>query len=1121
MRLLGEAIVLSPSDLIRFQACRHAVTLDLRRLRGEALQPAEDTADIALVQRMGDRHELAYLNELRDSGAEVAAIDKDRLDFAEAVERTRQLLGEGPAYIFQAALADRHWAGYADFLMRVERPSELGGHSYEVIDTKLKLSPDPKHLLQLSVYADLLAREQGVLPEQVHVVLGNGNRGTFRTRDYASYARRLRQRLEAFVADPEETCPAPVSACAYCSWREHCAAEWESKDSLHLVAGISRSQVRRLEAAGITSIDALAGHRRPVARLAKDTLDKLRRQAALQHLRRQDGRPRFELREQEPERGLALLPKPDKADLFFDMEGDPYYPEGLEYLFGIYSKAPDFGGFRAIWAHDRDAERTATGKVIDLFVSHVEKNPGAHIYHYAQYEVTALKRLSSRHAVGEAGLDRLLRENRFVDLHRIVRQSLFASEAGYSIKDLEVFYRGQRQDAVRSAMDSMVTYERWRETGDDEALSQIRDYNETDCRSAMELRDWLVREVRPKGLPWRANRADDAEASSAIVAKSAQAEARHQALAALRDRAKPELGEKAAALLFDLAWFHEREDKPRWWAMFDRAGHESDELIDDLECLSGLVVVGPDRPEARSRVRLYRFPEQETKLRAGSRVKIRATLADVTLQKIDLRRREALVKFGGSAGTPPDRMDLIPAGPLDNQVIRAAVEEVVRSLLSGKRRYQAARDLILRKSPRVLGCRKGAPLIDPGKDLTSETIRIVMSLRNSCLPIQGPPGTGKTHVSASAILELLAAGKRVAVSSNSHKAIDNLLLAILRQARGRKQDVRAVKKISRGEESPELRQAGIRFVTQNGSAMIEDANLVGGTAWLFSRDELDLAFDYLFIDEAGQVALANVLAMSRAAANLVLVGDPMQLSQPIQGAHPGQSGQSALEHLLAGHATLPPDRGIFLPVTRRLHPAVCRYISEMVYDGRLTADRGAARQKLIAGRAATDLAGAGLRFIEVPHEGNSQSCPEEAAAIAEYLRRLLGVTFIGRDGKKKELTLSDILVVTPYNAQVNLLSDRLPDGARVGTVDKFQGQEAPVCLISMVTSSGEDLPRNLEFLFSVNRLNVAISRAMAVAVLFASPRLLDVACSTVEQMRLVNALCAAWEYGAHGPDVCG
>lgn len=196
MRLLGEAIVLSPSDLIRFQACRHAVTLDLRRLRGEALQPAEETADIALVQRMGDRHERAYLNELRDSGVEVAEIDKDRLDFAEAVERTRQLLGVGPAYIFQAALADRHWAGYADFLMRVERPSELSGHSYEVIDTKLKLSPDPKHLLQLSVYADLLAREQGVLPEQVHVVLGNGNRGTYRTRDYASYARRLRQRLE-------------------------------------------------------------------------------------------------------------------------------------------------------------------------------------------------------------------------------------------------------------------------------------------------------------------------------------------------------------------------------------------------------------------------------------------------------------------------------------------------------------------------------------------------------------------------------------------------------------------------------------------------------------------------------------------------------------------------------------------------------------------------------------------------------------------------------------------------------------------------------------------------------------------------------------------------------------
>ena len=244
----------------------------------------------------------------------------------------------------------------------------------------------------------------------------------------------------------------------------------------------------------------------------------------------------------------------------------------------------------------------------------------------------------------------------------------------------------------------------------------------------------------------------------------------------------------------------------------------------------------------------------------------------------------------------------------------------------------------------------------------------------------------------------------------------------------------------------------------------------------------------------------------------MLVGDPMQLAQPVQGKHPGQSGSSGLAYILDGYATVPPERGIFLPVSRRLHPLICSYISDLVYDRRLKSDDGAARQSLRLDPSTPPLAPAGLRFVPVAHSGNSRSSEEEGKALSEVYGRLIGQRFRDRDGKERPMTEADILVVTPYNAQVNLLKRMFPSGARVGTVDKFQGQEAPVCLVSMATSSGDELPRDIDFLFSVNRLNVAISRAQALAIVFASPRLLGVRCRTIDEMRLVNALCAVADY---------
>jgi uncharacterized protein len=352
----------------------------------------------------------------------------------------------------------------------------------------------------------------------------------------------------------------------------------------------------------------------------------------------------------------------------------------------------------------------------------------------------------------------------------------------------------------------------------------------------------------------------------------------------------------------------------------------------------------------------------------------------------------------------------------------------------------------------------------------------------------------------------------VGISSNAHKAIDNLLLAVAERAREEGVELQAIKKISAGGEGPD--DPDIESTTSNNDGRLFSWPVVGGTAWLFAREDQDQAFDYLFVDEAGQVSLANLLAMGSAARNIVLVGDPMQLAQPIQGAHPGDTGLSALEYALGDHATIPPDRGIFLPVSRRLHPAICQYISDLVYDGRLRSDEGASRQQLMLSDDRPDLMPVGLRFVDVVHEGNSQSSEEEVVAVSDAYQALLGQQFSDRDGNLRRISVDDVLVVTPYNAQVNRLLQSLPTGARVGTIDKFQGQEAPVCLISMATSSGSDLPRDIAFLFSVNRLNVAISRAQALAMVFASPKLLEVPCKTIDEMKLVNALCAVHHHSA-------
>ena len=1085
-------VLFSASDLMRFMGCAHATALDLMYLRGEGPEPGEDTEDAMLLQKQGDAHEIAHLDNLKESGRIVMEIERGEI--GENAEATRAALAAGPDVVFQGAFLSGDWGGWSDFLERVETPSALGSFSYEVADTKLKRRADPKHVLQLVLYSDLLAEVQGVAPEFAHVELGDGTRATLRLADYAAYARMARERLEGFVADPRPTRPVPCADCGLCRWADHCEGVWQAEDSLFNVANISRGQVKKLEAAGVDTLETLSKLDHPIRGMAENTQARLVTQARLQQARK-TGEPDFELRTPEPGKGFDLLPEPQPGDLFYDIEGDPHYEGGLEYLHGIWFD----GQFKAFWAHDHDAEARALSDLLAFFRARITQYPAARIYHYAPYEITALKRLTTKYGIGEAFLDRLLRERRFVDLFAVVRGGLIGSEPNYSIKSMEAFYDRKRDGEVKTAGGSVVAYERWRETQDQQILDEIEEYNRVDCISTEELRDWLVG-IRPQG-PWPTLAPD---AGDKEVEEDADTQALRNMLAG------SDLTEARQDMLFNLGVFHSREVKPAQWAVFDSAAKDEDDLIDDLDALAGLKAAGSVEPVKRSFARSYTYPEQETKLRSGKKATVPvfdSPPTTVGIESMDRRARQITVKAGpGKAELLADQLTLHPDWPIKTGVIAGALRDVIADQC-GARRYTAVDDLLSRTAPRLRNGPKGDLL--GGADPVAGTIAVVNDMDGTVLPIQGPPGTGKTYVSARAILSLVRKGHRVGVASNSHEAIRNVLMGCLLALDDEDPDitlenVELAHKVGGVEDGYADGFSGITRVQSNNDLALTDAHVVGGTAWFFCRDENVQAFDWLFVDEAGQVGLANMAAMGRAARNIVLVGDPRQLPQVIQGAHPEPANLSCLEWMLGEHATVPADRGIFLPTSRRMSPDVCRFISEQVYEGRLTSHPDTANQRVTG----TALPETGAFWVPVPHEGNAQIAQEEVVAICKTVNELLCGSWTEQDGSKRPMREADIIVVAPYNAQVNALRDVLPLGVRVGTVDKFQGQEAPVCLVSMTASSAEETSRGMEFLFSLNRINVAVSRAKGLALVFGAPRLREAKCNTVEQMQLVNTLCA-------------
>jgi len=1089
---------LSASRLNDYLACAHAAAL---WLDGVA-PPEEEDAALELVRKKGFEHEADVLARLEaELGPAVSVPSKG--DLLVRARTTIEAMNQGAPLIYQGALFDERWVGFPDFLVRAQQDPQ-GRWLYAAEDAKLARRAKPEHVIQLGVYRKLLADVTGQAAGGGTIHVGGGaDAERFDLCQSAHITTRYMEEFQAFAdASSRATRPLPNPSCGRCAFKPRCEAEWRAADSPTFVAGLRSDQLLKLEKAGVTTLARLAGlpAEATVPGIGDEALGKLIAQARLQDQARKAGAHSVEVLPPEPARGFALLPPPAEGDLFFDMEGYPHDPGGLEYLFGLYGPLGPAGEdrFKGFWGHDAAGEKLAFEGVMDLFVEHLARFPGTHIYHYAAYETVALKKLASRYATREAELDRLLREQRFVDLYRVAKQGLRASTESYSLKHLEKIYWGQRSGEVTNAGDSIVEYERWRVTSDPSILEAIERYNEDDCVSTAKLRDWLEG-LRPAGAAY-----DRLPPQEPIAALDDRAEAR-EAL----DRERRTLAERVRGsgvgdasfrdLVAELLWFHQRANKPQWWALFDRQTWSDEELIDDLEGLGGLELVAQERlpRPARSDVATYRFPPQETKLRAGQSCKIAATLEPAgVIEELDPAAGVIRLKRASNRGDYPPRCGVSPEGPVDQRDLIAAVAAFAQRVAEGDlQKDQALVDFLLRRAPRLKGRPSDEPVLSPGEDLVEGTVRAVRDLEESCLFIQGPPGTGKTYTASQAILALLEDGARVAVASNSHKAINNLLAAVEKRAKQAEFVFRGAKKASRSDPESEFHGAHIANVYASSDAGA-DLQLVGGTAFHFCQENA-AAFDYLFVDEAGQVCLANLVAMARCARNIVLVGDQMQLPQPVQGVHPGETGLSCLEYLLQGRATVPPEQGVLLDTTRRMHPKICGLISEAIYDGRLKAHSLTERRELLG---LPEIPGAGIVHVPVRHQGCRQASAEEAETVAAIIERLLSGRLRDEDGSVRALTLTDVLVVAPYNAQVNLLKRRLPDGAQVGTVDKFQGQEAAVVIVSMATSEGAEAPRGTEFLFNRNRLNVAVSRAQCLAIMVCGENLLRVVAGDVEDL---------------------
>jgi uncharacterized protein len=1186
---------------MRASSCEHctlisvARTLEVQSVLAK-LQPYEDEIarakaegeDQSLAQKYGVIFEDALIQEL------ISSVAKDvvgRPEIDGDMPQTIALMNAGTPVIYQGGLKRQFertlFSGRPDFLVhrdwqlvfvdgkltaqkRADSSASSSEHKYTVWDAKYGGQAKPAYLLQVGLYVDALD-ELGLKAEgERHgLVLGSRTKESFEEIEIVPAMRLARKKIAEVIDFAEQSknaselerfqasalmwhCPSKQN-CDICEYPDLCKDDRKATDDLVQVANITQAQIARLATVGISTMNALATateDKRPY-RMTQETFDKIRQQASAQVESINTGKPVHRLL---ADPMIQYLPPRSRLDVFFDFEGFPYFVErgGLEYLFGNYDwgtgineDEPRDDLFTEFWAHDRVTEKVAFAGFMAWAMKRMEEDENAHIYHYASYEVTALKRLAMRHGIYEQEVAWLISNERLVDMFNIVRNSMIVGEESYSIKKLERHYNFQRSSDVQKASASIDEYDRWRELdalGRDLSLpeaeravilaeaekiySELRLYNLEDVWSTRELYRWL--ESMPGasskyGLPEPGD--SDEEGPDRKPSKSEQELAELQAQTKeLFDKVSNwEWGKDAEADYRARIWlalthsilFYKREEVMFWADIAIKVLMDEEALEGDRTAasISEVAEISRETKTRRADDSTYTqvtytclFPEDDlyvpkeeqeviVRYRGLGNRQSRDFGKVVSVEGSSVKFTRAISK-GSDVYTPDALINKthIPTTSKQAALLQLASEiaEAWKTPINPAPEMPAIMDLLMRRPPKLNGI-AALPKANPD-DFLPAVVTAVKALNHSVLAIQGPPGSGKTYLGSRTIMELIKAGKRVGVTANSHSAIENLLEACIEAGVNPEQ---IIKKQDEGEER--------EWVTRrsNGPVVTWMKNqtgpyVVGGTNFFFSnRDVREYRLDYLFIDEAAQYSLVDCMAVSSIADNLILMGDPQQLAQVVTAVHPGGVENSALGHYMGNHSILPANMGYFVEVTRRLHPEVNHAVSWLAYEGKLRSHPSTAKYKI-------DGHEQGLIAVPVPHLGNSTSSEEEAKTVVDLVASLRG----------KE-DPSNVLVVAAYNAQVDLLRNKLDESGfeqvLVGTVDKFQGREGLAVIYSFAASSSMDAPRGLEFLLDRNRLNVAISRAKATCYLVFSETLLESRFNSVAEVKAVSRLAGLLE----------
>jgi predicted RecB family nuclease len=1110
--------LLTPSKITAWLDCPHYLTLRGRVEAGELDEPNRTFGSFArLLQKKGQLHEDECLARYEAEGKRVHPVpDKDEKEsFADWVARVGNPMAEGHDVIYQMPFIHDGVRGVADFLERVDHQDGCIG--YEPVDAKLtRVDAKPGHVLQLCFYADAINALTGVDPEDIHILLGTQRRQSLRVNEFRPYWRRLRGQLAAALdAGPEaSTAPEKCTHCEFCEFYPVCNTQWRDGDSLIFIPGIRRAERNALDIGGVATLTGLGELDAEVPGIRPQRRHWLVQQAALQVQARLAGGDELphELIEvgDDPRlgHGLELMPQPDEGDVFLDFEGHPFWrPDaGLFFLFGLIERDEDGSwAYRAWWAHNPDDESGQTVALIDYLTERRSQYPGMHVYHYNHTERSALQDLTSRQGAGEAALGRLVEAEVFVDLLTVARNAIQVGAESYSLKVVERLTDYRRSKVIDKGAGAVVSYENFMTDGDRTELTNIAAYNEDDVRATRAFRDWLV-EHRPARLPWRKPPGEPDE----VIVDITDMVARFHGF----EEGTPE------HLLGDLLGYWTNE----WWAYLmpklAQCKQDTADLMDSRDAIAAMSNVGEfPRYGVKGQVvknpaMRFSFPPQQFGDFGEDEARVLYALPDGTWRSanIDNFDDEALtidLEWGEkqrAAGYLPE--SVIVHSWISGDIKRKALFDYAERLLDGRDPSPVTGALLRRDLPRFRP--GGGPPGEVFSDDLDEMCSWATQLDQSYVAVQGPPGTGKTFRAAHMVHALVKNGQRVGITAPNHRAIENVLREVIGvfAERGDMDLLNGVRVKTKGRK-PEL--DGVTYGKTDKAAKPE-FNVVAGTSWLFASDKMaDAPVDVLLIDEAGQFALADALASSRAARNVIMLGDPLQLPQVNLANHPGGGGRSALGHVLGDDVTMPADRGVFIKQTRRMHPDICRFISEQIYDNQLDWHDNCEQQVTVEGT--------GLRWLQASHQGNSTSSVEEAALVAERIARLVGTPWTNFNGVTKPLTVEDFMVVAPYNDQgrtirTALNADPRTAGVPVGTVDKFQGGTAAVVFFSTATSTGADVVRGVDFLFSRERLNVAISRARCLAYLVCTEDLLETRARSVEEMHRIATLSAFVEWAA-------